>query len=491
MIFPVNSIAHCDALSLMERLEESSYQLIYLDPPWPDQIEFKEQVENTDYLGFIFKVLQQCKRLLTDSGNIFLFSNPELNTDFHPILRQVFGVENYVSEFVIPRRLHGSGYSHHHETLIFYRKSKEFIFNKKILQRPEDEIESLFPYSDGKGRYRLQSLYGPSSRPKFTWKGYNPPDNMNWRFALEKLEELFGSGFIDLSRKQPQLKSYLRDDDRLREVGTIWNDLESGANRLSKNSIKGQPLKFLERIISIGSNSGDTVIDPFCGSGSFLVASANLGRPFIGSDKSLEAIQLSKNRLENNLESKFKLLTQDELSAFPIVWDKYYSLDPIEEDEVVEIILQGESADVEFKESAIWNYNTNRKDPTLIQNIIKGIVAFLNSSEGGSLFIGVKNDKSLIDLSSDFITANSQKTDQDGYSLFLNDKIKSECGGIVIGNYKLKFFTINSCTICKIEVYPSPNPVFYEGDFYVRNNNQSLKLKSEDFYEYQRKRFEN
>ena len=59
-----------------------------------------------------------------------------------------------------------------------------------------------------------------------------------------------------------------------------------------------KPVKLLEKFVSILSNSGDMVLDPFMGSGSTAVASLNLGRNFIGSELDEEYFKVSKNRIE-------------------------------------------------------------------------------------------------------------------------------------------------------------------------------------------------
>ncbi len=59
-----------------------------------------------------------------------------------------------------------------------------------------------------------------------------------------------------------------------------------------------KPLKLLERIIIASSRENDIVMDPFAGSGTTLIAAQNLGRRFIGIDKSEEAQKKYKDRLK-------------------------------------------------------------------------------------------------------------------------------------------------------------------------------------------------
>ena len=62
-----------------------------------------------------------------------------------------------------------------------------------------------------------------------------------------------------------------------------------------------KPLALLERIIQALSNEGDLVLDPFCGSGTAMVAAEKLGRQWVGIDLSPVAETQVKNRLEKEV----------------------------------------------------------------------------------------------------------------------------------------------------------------------------------------------
>lgn len=71
-----------------------------------------------------------------------------------------------------------------------------------------------------------------------------------------------------------------------------------------------KPLLLLERIIEIASNEGDTVLDPFCGSGTTLVAAVTLNRQAIGIDISDDAIEITQKRLAQPVKTESRLLEQ-------------------------------------------------------------------------------------------------------------------------------------------------------------------------------------
>jgi site-specific DNA-methyltransferase (adenine-specific) len=68
-----------------------------------------------------------------------------------------------------------------------------------------------------------------------------------------------------------------------------------------------KPILLLEKIIQLTTSEGDTVLDPFCGSGTTLVASKLLNRQFVGIDISEQAIKTTQNRLDNPIKTSSKL----------------------------------------------------------------------------------------------------------------------------------------------------------------------------------------
>jgi len=73
-----------------------------------------------------------------------------------------------------------------------------------------------------------------------------------------------------------------------------------------------KPLKLLERILLASTNEGDTVLDPFNGSGSTGVAALRLGRKYLGIEISEEYLELTIKRLEDEIATPRFQLTVDE-----------------------------------------------------------------------------------------------------------------------------------------------------------------------------------
>lgn len=61
-----------------------------------------------------------------------------------------------------------------------------------------------------------------------------------------------------------------------------------------------KPIGLTNFLVSLLTNEGDLVIDPFCGSGSTLVSAAQCGRSWLGSDLSPDYVAISTRRVEHH-----------------------------------------------------------------------------------------------------------------------------------------------------------------------------------------------
>lgn len=74
----------------------------------------------------------------------------------------------------------------------------------------------------------------------------------------------------------------------------------SATHWLSDDSIDHpcpKPLQWMEWMVNRGSLGGQTILDPFCGSGTTLVAAKKLGRHFLGFEISPEYCEIARRRL--------------------------------------------------------------------------------------------------------------------------------------------------------------------------------------------------
>lgn len=125
---------------------------------------------------------------------------------------------------------------------------------------------------------------------------------------------------VKLTKPQPVTQKvngqrvWLRDEQGKRRynvsttkrVGDTW--IIPIVNPMAKERVgypTQKPLALLERIIKTSSNEGDTVLDPFCGCATALVAADRLGRQWVGIDLSTKAVELVNMRLQEAMGGLF------------------------------------------------------------------------------------------------------------------------------------------------------------------------------------------
>lgn len=177
------------------------------------------------------------------------------------------------------------------------------------------------------------------------------------------------------------------------------------------------------------------------------------------------------------------------LATFPLVAQTvkdaaiaaYRAFAPNPDDQqVAAIIRQGERAQVEFKVAALTKPSDGSKDGTMPSNIVQSVASYLNSREGGTLIIGVQDDGTVRGLAQDYVHANKQKANQDGYTLWLDDTLGNQLGNQWRNLWSITFHQVDGHEVCRIRVQPAPEPVYLNGDLYVRGNQGKKKLTAQE-----------
>lgn len=161
--------------------------------------------------------------------------------------------------------------------------------------------------------------------------------------------------------------------------------------------------------------------------------------------------------------------------------------------EILELITQGESEELEFKSSARWDIRASKVNKDLEKIIVKTIAAFLNSEKGGTLLIGVDDNGNIIGLEQDYNTIS--KKNLDGYESYLNDLLLGAFGKDISVFLHITFHQVEGQDVCRIAVKPSSKPVFVDEDkgdnLYIRTGNSTRLLSTREAIEYCKIRWNN
>ena len=328
----MNTLYCGDNLNIMESLPAKSVDLIATDPPFNtgrDWGAFNDKWESglKGYLKFMEPRLEQCHRVLKDTGSLYLHCDPTASHYLKVMLDGMFGIDNFRNEIVWKRNsAHNSGsqYGRIHDTLFFYSKSDNWIWNIVYTELSAEYLKKRYRYSDDMGVFGLQTLQGQGSTGGLSsksWRGINPgknnrhwsaprrasipdkiklPDTYESLTVHEKLDVLDAKGLVywPPKGKVPRFKRYL-SQVKGRKLQDIFTDIctVQGSSKENLNYSTQKPRALYERIIKASSNEGDIVLDPFCGSGTTLDAAQTLGRNYIGIDQNPEAIEICRKRL--------------------------------------------------------------------------------------------------------------------------------------------------------------------------------------------------
>ena len=239
----------------------------------------KHYLYNYCYLCYMAIRLLEMKRILKDTGSLYLHCDPTMSHYLKILMDIIFGEKNFRNEIVwwysgpsntkryFPKK---------HDIVFFYVKNiqSQYLFNIDLILKPYSEsFLKRREYAESKGGKGITSEYSNQNRDKKT--------------VMKK----WGNGKIPSS---------------------VWNEFYSGGQISSKERTgypTQKPLALLERIIKASSKEGDIVLDPFCGCATTCVASEKLGRQWIGIDISQQAYDLVKLRL--NREVKLEVNQQE------------------------------------------------------------------------------------------------------------------------------------------------------------------------------------
>lgn len=264
------------------------------------------------YLVMMAPRLVELRRVMKPTASIYLHCDASASHYLKILMDAVFGNQNFRNE-IIWKRVHtvkgnfGQGskfFGPNTDTLLFYSKSEEQKFNPVFTEYSEEYLQKFYRFTESDGRrYRLISMIGPGGaakgNPQYEFMGVT----RYWRYSRERMQQLYDSGLIVQTKPGtvPQRKQYL-DEGKGVGVQSLWDDIQalsaSSAERLGYPTQKPQAL--LERIINASSNTGDVVLDPFCGCGTTIAAAQELGRHWIGIDVTHLAITLIKQRLKDS-----------------------------------------------------------------------------------------------------------------------------------------------------------------------------------------------
>ena len=309
-----NMLIHGDNLLALKALEQDyagRVKCIYIDPPYNTGNAFEhydDGLEHSIWLSLMRERLELLKNLLSDDGSIWISIDADESHYLKVLCDEIFGRSNFVDEVIWQRSYAPINLkktlSRSHDAILVYAKSKDDDFELNKLPRTEN-ANSLYknPDNDPRGAWQSDNLtVGPVVQEKLytiispSGKKFTPPNGRCWLFTKERFSEMLEDNRIWFGKdgnNSPRLKRFLSEvKDGITSM-TLWLRDEVGDNQEAKREIKAlfkdisvfdtpKPERLIERILTLGSNPGDLVLDSFLGSGTTAAVAHKMGRRWIG-----------------------------------------------------------------------------------------------------------------------------------------------------------------------------------------------------------------
>ena len=270
------------------------------------------------YLIMMAVRLLEMRRLLKDTGSIYLHCDPTASHYLKLLMDSVFGRENYLNEIswirTVPKNDYLQGavnWPRMRDVLLHYRASPSYAsFNQPLSPLSKESADKQYSKVEpatGR-RYQLTSLSAPGAgtrgHPQYEFLGVT----RFWRYNEEKMNDLLEQGRIVQTApgRVPRYMRYL-DESKGVAIGDSWGDISAvqGQSHERVGYPTQKPLALLDRIIKANSNEGDMILDPFAGCATALVAADRLQRQWVGIDLSPLAAKLVLKRLREDRGALF------------------------------------------------------------------------------------------------------------------------------------------------------------------------------------------
>ena len=288
-----NMIIRGECLSACAYLKEQGIKvdLVYIDPPFASGADYAKKVyvrrnpkvaeaisqaeteldidelkafeetmygdvwDKEKYLNWMYENLVAIKAVMSDTASIYVHLDYHIGHYVKILMDEIFGEDNFRNEIVWCYYGPGSpgmkNFNKKHDTIFWYSKSGEYLFNDQDIRVAHDE-KTLDNFKKG----------------------------------------LEGSGFVS--------DNY--DLDSTGKIPEDWWEMAI-AGRFPKDGVKRvdyateKPWALLERIVKTSTNKGMLVADFFGGSGVTAAVANSLGRRFIHTDIGINSIQTARDRL--------------------------------------------------------------------------------------------------------------------------------------------------------------------------------------------------
>lgn len=247
-----------DSLEWLKGLKSETVDLVFADPPYNiNKADWDNFESHEHYVAWSREWLEQASRVLKKTGTLYVCGFSEILADVKVAAMPFFKGCRWIVWHYKNKANLGGDWGRSHESIVHFRKSKDFTFNI-------DEIR--IPY----GAHTLKYPSHPQAETSNFGKNGNGKLRENWT---------------------PNPKGAKPKD--VMDIPTTCNGMGEKTPHPTQ-----KPEELLRKLVLASSNAGDLVADPFSGSGTTAVVAEQLGRRWIACDWSKEYNEWAIKRLD-------------------------------------------------------------------------------------------------------------------------------------------------------------------------------------------------
>lgn len=414
-----NMVIRGECVSACAYLKEKgiSVDLVYIDPPFASGADYAKKVyirrnpkvaqaitqaeteldieelksfeekmygdvwDKEKYLNWMYENLMAIKSVMSETASIYVHLDWHIGHYVKILMDEIFGEDNFQREIIW--QLQGvagfksiaPNYVRAHDTIYYYKKSEEKIFNKQYLPYDEKQLKR-FSSIDEDGRY-----------------------------------------YKTITKER---RLYL-DESKGVALSDVWNDIASFQTIVNSPELcdyaTQKPEALLERIIKASSDENMLVADFFGGSGVTSAVANKLGRKFIHCDIGINSIQTTRDRLKADGAEFDVLEIKDGVQLYrnPVqTMDKIKSLIPgLKNEDSLDSFWEGAISDSKLGtvpvyvpnlmdttskllDKVMMNRIIHQAIPELESNIKKVIVYYIDITSEEEIMQFIKEDKSTL-----------------------------------------------------------------------------------------------
>jgi len=300
------------SLHSLKKQFANSIKLVYIDPPYntgTNTFGYNDSFNHSAWLTFFKNRIEAVKDLLKVDGSIWINLD---DTEAHyakVICDEIFNRENFVANVIWQKKYAPQNdakfFSDNHDHILIYAKNIAY-FKLNLLPRSQEMDDRYHnPDNDSRGPWASDNLLVKTYAAEYDYpitnpagKVINPPNGSCWRVSKERFEELKADSriwFGEDGKNVPRLKRFLSEVKQGTTPLTIWPYKEVGHNQDARRELFAlvdtnifktpKPEKLIKRVVELGSNEDDYVMDFCAGSGTTAAVAMKMGRKFIACEQ--------------------------------------------------------------------------------------------------------------------------------------------------------------------------------------------------------------